>query len=952
MVNRIWKRIRENVRKLLESRLFVLILVFCILFAVLVSRLFYLQIVKGEYYLNNYELQIRKTRTIPGTRGNIYDRNGNLLAYNDLAYAVTFEDNITGEERNETLNRIMEQIIEIVESHGDTIINSFGIVLDSAGNYQYTQTNETLLLRFIADAYGVIYVDDLTKTQRESTPDELMNYLCTDETYGYGIDIKNLEKEQVLKLVNMRYAINLNSFQKYIPTVLASDVSDETAAAIMENKDKLEGVDITEESLRRYTDSKYFASVIGYTGKISQEEYDALDEDQKKKYSLSDVVGKSGMEQTMETTLQGEKGEMVFYTDTVGKVIDTVSYTEQGAGNDVYLTLDKDLQIWAYQIIEEKLAGIVLNKLRNVMNYDPSATSDTTEIIIPVDDAYNAFIANEIIDEVHFGSDDAGEVEKQVYSVFQTRKESAVSEIITELNGTTPYQNLSAEMKAYQDYISINVLQQNSGILVSDKIDTSDEVYVRWTKDETISLNEFLNYAISKDWVDTSLLSKYISSEKYSDASEVYQAILKYLEEYFASDINFDKILYKYLIKSGGVTGAQICAITYEQGVLPMDEGMYNGLRAGSVDSFEWLKSKISSLEITPGQLALEPCTGSAVVSDPNTGEVLACVSYPGYDNNRLANTMDSDYYNQLVTGLSRPFYNNATQEKTAPGSTFKMITSAAALTENLIQGSSQLYCGGLFDRVTPSPRCWSYPNGHGSLDMVTALTESCNVFYYDIGYQFGLDAEGNYNSDQGIETLRKYTEMFGLDRTSGIEIPESEPEISDDYSVQTAIGQGTANYTVSQLNRYVSTVANKGTLYKLTLLKKTTDPNGQVIKNYEPVVEDTLDEISDETWSLLHAGMVGMINNTPSFTNTGVSVAGKTGTAQQSELHPDHGLFVGFAPVENPEIAISIRIKNGYTSAYAAEIGRDIIRAKYVPESMGEVITGKASELGTAISD
>ena len=94
---------------------------------------------------------------------------------------------------------------------------------------------------------------------------------------------------------------------------------------------------------------------------------------------------------------------------------------------------------------------------------------------------------------------------------------------------------------------------------------------------------------------------------------------------------------------------------------------------------------KVENLEITPGQLALEPCTGSAVVSDPNTGEVLACVSYPGYDNNRLSNTMDSKYYNQLVTGLSRPFYNNATQERTAPGSTYKMLTAAAGLTEGIV---------------------------------------------------------------------------------------------------------------------------------------------------------------------------------------------------------------------------------------------------------------------------
>ncbi len=952
LFKQIWNRIKEHVREALNSRLFVLIFVFCILFTILIGRLFYLQIVKGNYYLNNYELQIRKTRTIPGTRGNIYDRNGNLLAYNDLAYSVTFEDNITGENRNEKLNQIMEQIIEIVESHDDSIINSFGIVLDSAGNYQFTQTNETLLLRFIADVYGEIYVDGLTKAQKESTPDDLIKYLCTDDTYGYGIDIKHLDKEHVLKLVNMRYAINLNSFQKYIPTVLASDVSDETAAAIMENLDKLEGVDITEESLRRYTDSKYFASIIGYTGKISQEEYDALDKDVKKKYSKSDIVGKSGLEQTLDSILQGEKGEMTFYTDTVGKVIDTVSYKEQGAGNDVYLTIDKDLQARTYQIIEEKLAGILLAKLRNVMNYDPSVTSDTMEIIIPVDDAYHAFIANEIIDEVHFGSEDAGTVEKQVYEIFKARKEAAIAEILAEMSGTTPYQELSAEMKAYQDYISITVLQETTGLLVKDEIDTSDEIYIKWTKDETISLNEFLNYAISKNWVDTSILGKYISTEKYSDASEVYQAMLKYLEEYLKSDMNFDKLLYKYLIKSGSVTGTQICAITYEQGVLPMDEDTYQGLCAGSVDSFEWLKSKISSLEITPGQLALEPCTGSAVVSDPNTGEVLACVSYPGYDNNRLSNTMDSDYYNQLVTGLSRPFYNNATQEKTAPGSTFKMVSSTAALTEGLVSGDTLLYCGGEFSKITPSPKCWAYPNGHGELNVVTALDVSCNNYFYEVGYQFSLDEEGNYDSEKGIEVLKKYAEMYGLNETSGIEIPESEPEISDRYAVETAIGQGTANYTVSQLNRYVAAVANKGTLHKLTLLSKTTDPNGQVIKKYEPVVTSTMDQVSDETWNLLHQGMVAMIEHTPSFTDVGVSVAGKTGTAQQSELHPDHGLFVGFAPVESPEIAVSVRIKNGYTSAYAAEIGRDIIRAKYQPDKIGEIVTGSATDLGNAISD
>ena len=121
---------------MLKSRAFVLILVFCVLSAGLVNRIFYLQIVKGQDYLDNYKLRIMKTRSISGTRGNIYDRNGNLLAYNELAYSVTIEDNIaSGDSKNKILNGILEKVMEIVEAHGDSIISDFGIILNSQGNY-------------------------------------------------------------------------------------------------------------------------------------------------------------------------------------------------------------------------------------------------------------------------------------------------------------------------------------------------------------------------------------------------------------------------------------------------------------------------------------------------------------------------------------------------------------------------------------------------------------------------------------------------------------------------------------------------------------------------------------------------------------------------------------------------------------------------------------------------
>lgn len=950
MFREIIDRIKEAIDYILGSRLVVLIVVFCLSSSVLIGRLFYLQIVKGEDYLENYELQIRKTKEVAATRGNIYDRNGNLLAYNKLAYSVTIEDtlstNITESDRNKLFNDILDRVLTIVEKNGDSVIDSFGIILDSSGNYQFAETNETLRLRFVADVFGESYTDDLTEEQRTQSAAEIMHFLCSER---YGLDDENNDPAYILKMVNMRYAMGLNSYQQYLSTTLASDVSDETAAAIMENQESLTGVDIAEDSLRVYPDGEYFASVIGYTGQISQEEYDALDSDEKKRYSLSDIVGKSGIEQAFDSVLQGEKGERTFYVDNLGKVTDVVSSTDPEAGNDVYLTIDKNLQISAYRLLEEKLAGIILSKLSNVLDYDPSTAEDTKYIIIPVGDAYNAFIANEIIDMDHFSSEDAGTAEKAVYEIFHDKRESTLDELMAQLRdpNAPAYRELSDEMQAYMDYICDTVLKEAAGLLLSDEIDSTDATQTAWAVDETISLYTYLNYAISQNWIDTSKLD----GGTYSSSEEIYQGVLNYLEEYLSEDSNFDKLLYEYLIKSGSVTGAQICAITYEQGVLPMDETAYYGLLNGTTDPYSWLYNKIETLEITPGDLALEPCSGGVVVTDPNSGDVLACVSYPGYDNNRLANTMDSAYYNKLNTGLANIFYNRATQEKTAPGSTYKMVSATAALEEGLIDSGTSVYCDGEFDEVTPSPRCWIYPNGHGSLNVVQAIQHSCNLFFYQMGYDLGMDADGNYDSDLGTDRLSKYAEMFGLGEKSGVEIPEAEPQISDEYSIQSAIGQGTNNYTVSQLNRYVTAVANSGTIYDLTLIDKTTDSDGNLIKDYEAEAVRTMDEISAGTWDILHQGMEQMVASDSNFSGLEFSMAGKTGTAQHNELHADHVLFVGYAPAQSPQISIAVRITYGYNSGYSAEIGRDIARIYFNPDLSGELITGSAADLGAGIA-
>lgn len=965
-----FNRIKEWIMEIIKSRLFVTVIAFCVLFAILIQRVFYLQIVKGQYYLDNYKLQIRKTREVPGTRGNIYDRNGELLAYNELAYSVTIEDNgdyssMTLKEKNKIINETVEEVIDIVESNGDTVISDFGIILNASGNYEFAAQNETSKLRFLADIYGYQTIDELTDKEENASADDIINYLCEDERYGYGIDQSSMEKSRILKMVNIRYAISLNSFQKYIPTTIASNVSDETVAEIMENSDRLQGVNIAEDSLRRYTDSKYFASLIGYTGKISQEEYNEKKESSKE-YTLTDIVGKSGLEQTMDEELQGTKGKEIVYVDSVGNVIETEKKTDAVAGNDLYLTIDKNLQEATYQIIEEKLAGILVSRIQNIMNYDPASAGDSSKIIIPIDDVYHALFANEVIDTKHFSSADAKETEKKVAALVAEKKASCIAEVMSQLRdpAAASYKSLSKEMQAYMNYIADDLLMDQAGILSSDAIDTSDKTYIAWTKDETISLYEYLNYAISKNWINLSEIPQAeTEQEKYSDLNEIYGQILTYLEQTLPSDSTFEKLVYRYMIKANELKGKDICRILYEQNVIAFDEGQYQGLESGQIDPYSFLVGKISSLEITPAQLALEPCSGSAVVTDVNTGEVLACVSYPGYDNNRLANTMDSAYYNKLANDLSSPFYNTATQERTAPGSTYKMLTSVAALTEGIITPSDGVVCEGIFEKVFPNPKCWISPGAHGWLDVTGALQHSCNIFYYEMGYELGVteseDKNGEdgkpaktYSSDLGIDKLTKYAEMFGLNEKSGLEISESKPQISDTDSVLSAIGQGTNNYTTSQLARYVTAVANRGKVFQLSLLDKTVDKKGNVVKDYQPELRNEITEVSDSTWNAVQQGMEDMVSTTGTFDSLrleGFQMAGKTGTAQQSETHPDHALFVGYAPSENPEIAVSVRIANGYNSSYTAEIGRDIVKYKYHLGDTEDIVTGSASMLGVA---
>jgi len=947
----IGKSLKDMAHKFVTSRLLLLVLLFCIAFGLLINRLFYLQIVRGPEFAQDHILTIRKSRDLPGTRGNIYDRNGVLLAYNELTNVVIFEDYHivrTGDRsRNEILNEVLLEIKEIVESNGDVIIDNFGISLNAHNEYHFVHASETSRLRFVADVFGESFIDDLSDEQRNASAEDIIYYLATNRRTGYGIYLNELPRDVVLSLVTMRYAIALHGFQQYIPTILATDVSDSTVISIMENMARLPGVSIDQSSLRRYAHSHYVAALMGYTGPISLEELEAMPEEQRLLYSLTDTVGKSGIELAMEEVLRGSSGEKVFLVDRHGRVTDVVSHTEPGVGNNVHLTIDIQWQKYAYRIAEEKMAGILLSRLTPLLEYDPRGVANASHIMVPVGDAYFNFIANNIIDSSRFGSADAGPAEQIVHTTFATNRDRIMTEIRQEMANPEglPLRDLPIDMQQFLNHIVRSILMGAPHVLMWELIDINDPTHQAWITGGNINFYQYLHHAISQDWIDTSQLVDFIPDARYFGTEVIFHGVLNYIQYNLLRDRVFDQLIYRNLIRTGHITGGQIFAIVYEQEVLPMDEGIYLGLLYGGYDPFTWLYRNIYNMVFTPGQLALYPSTVSVVINDPNTGEVLALVSYPGFDNNRLANTVDNAYFYNLSNNLSRPFYNSATQQRTAPGSTYKMITAVAALSEGIIDYGKFLLCRGEFDLVEPSPRCWIYPGEHGGLEVVQALSASCNVFFYHIGFIGGFNELGSFCDIRGTDFLARYADAFGLGSVTGLEVPETPPQISDEIAILTAIGQGNNNFTVSQLSRYAATVANRGESPELTLVLKTTDPNGLLITRNQTNRMNELDHVTERTWDLIHQGMREMVLSHGSTRGQmGIPMAGKTGTAQQSLINPDHGLFVGFAPIDNPEIAIAIRITNGYTSAYAVDLARDIVNLLYGFVEEDEVITGTAT--------
>lgn len=901
----------------MKNRLFVLLVIAAAIFAVLVCRLFYMQIVNGEEASAGITSSVTREVSMPAARGNIYDRYGRPLAVNEAAFSIEIDDSIAVdyEDKNEQVVKLYEKMKE----NGYTVTDNLPISRDTEPKFTISgdeleewktdigldkkqmRYDAARTLEYLYDSYGLDGTVDENKKREivslginisdknimimnliitiESNGGEIVDELpvsedrpytfiienekeiqrwkkdvsmdgeeldyTAEESMEYLIDIfgipQNMSPAMQRKLAAVRYSLYLQRFKKYQPVTVAREINDKIIAEVKENLDIFPGVSVETESMRKYEEGDKFSNILGYIRQISDEE---LKEYEQYGYDSGDIVGKTGIEKVMELELNGKDGKMLVEVDNMGRKISTLETEAPVSGNDVFLTIDKDLQIAAYNYLEDALAEAIITRLTSELEKDVPVTL------------------------------------KQLFTSMIESGSISVSSIMKAEEG-------------YQLTLKNLILSYNKDIDISD-------------------------------------------SEQKTAAKQV---LTKAVED-------------------GTLSYTTMIFVMLEQGIITADDNYRARIVSGELSPLEIIIDKLRTGDLTPAETNLNPCSGSVVVSDVNSGKTLALVTYPSYDNNELVNTFNNEYYNKLLEDPSTPLVNRPLMQKKAPGSTLKMVTAVAALETGIITPEQTIKDEGLFTKAgTPYARCMIYSlsgSTHGYVNVSHALEVSCNYFFYDVSYMLGGETD-DPTSLKGITILDEYYDAFGLNSPTGMEIGENPPSMaSPSYkeeimkwqnpeatpsqtrwtsgdTIRAAIGQSVNSFSAASMNKYIATLANGGTRYKMHLIDKVKTSDGSVTQQTEEVVENIM-EIDRENLDAVYEGMrlvtqgsKGTLRNV--FKDFPIDVAAKSGTAEENKNNSSHSWFVGFAPYDNPQIAVTVMIPFGDVSGSPAAVtARNII--------------------------
>lgn len=420
----------------------------------------------------------------------------------------------------------------------------------------------------------------------------------------------------------------------------------------------------------------------------------------------------------------------------------------------------------------------------------------------------------------------------------------------------------------------------------------------------------------------------------------VFEKYLKGTDGVKQIDMNVDGTITDEYVSKEAVSGSDV--------ILTIDSKLQAVTEQALANNINKIANHGFSQENNPAD------AGAAVVLNVKTGEVIAMASYPDYDPSTFVNGIDTNTWNYYINGDTKPLENKAISAMYSPGSTYKMVTALAGLETGTITPKTKINDTGVFRKYNSSWKCWNR-YGHGYLNVSQAIEHSCNYFFYDLGDRLGID------------NLAKYSYYLGLGHKTGIElkgeidgvlasneIAKQENRVwNPGETISAAIGQSYNTFTSLQMAKYVAMIANRGKNLDVTIVKSIINPDGSEVSRdeYESYVNEKLglqqenvEEMSfkEENIEAILEGMRGVTSESggtaySTFKNFNIEVGGKTGSAQTGVQGKTNAWFVGFAPFDDPEIAIVVFVRNGGHGSYTAEVARDII-AQYFGMNTNQV--------------
>ena len=420
----------------------------------------------------------------------------------------------------------------------------------------------------------------------------------------------------------------------------------------------------------------------------------------------------------------------------------------------------------------------------------------------------------------------------------------------------------------------------------------------------------------------------------------VFEKYLKGTDGVKQIDMNVDGTITDEYVSKEAVSGSDV--------ILTIDSKLQAVTEQALADNINKIANHGFSQENNPAD------AGAAVVLNVKTGEVIAMASYPDYDPSSFVNGIDTNTWNYYINGDTKPLENKAISAMYSPGSTYKMVTALAGLETGTITPKTKINDTGVFRKYNSSWKCWNR-HGHGYLNVSQAIEHSCNYFFYDLGDRLGID------------NLAKYSYYLGLGHKTGIElkgeidgvlasneIAKQENRVwNPGETISAAIGQSYNTFTPLQMAKYVAMIANRGKNLDVTIVKSIINPDGSEVSRdeYESYVNEKLGlqqenveemNFKEENIEAILEGMRGVTSESggtaySTFRNFNIEVGGKTGSAQTGVQGKTNAWFVGFAPFDDPEIAIVVFVRNGGHGSYTAEVARDII-AQYFGMNTNQV--------------